>query len=436
MRAFCLGVTGLLLLTHTTTAQTAPQTSPPGLHLHALLLLPEVQTELRLRPEEITTLENIVRFYQNAAAETLKNTQDKTKVDLQQETVKLGRLKDQEILDLLGSDRVKRLAQIKLQLQGPSALFLPPLMKQVGVTSAQQREFAQAEAKMRESLFRTFSAQPLERDETSNLQRLQNLYDRAKRQLDQTIITNILTTAQKAQWETLIGKPFVSNASFFPARQVLAQFQYRLTNPVPKFLELYSVFDLVRIPLVQQKTGIGSADLENMQPYRLEWEEFHTKFSQSIEKLPPDEQVSRASVFGRDRLTKWKEIDQKLAEALGPVKYQRLKQIRFQMLGFGSLLGAEYHPLVGLTQEQESAILAINRQAIAALRLALRQAGSDTTEELLGKYQEEIDQKIYAALSKDQQQKIRELQGQLLTPDEKKTIRKASTTSPLSQAKH
>lgn len=97
----------------------------------------------------------------------------------------------------------KRLRELELQWQGPSALLDPEIARQVGLTEEQQ-------AKIRGIIQESFQAmrerfQPGQPPEQSG-DRMQEI-QRAREQTEKKIL-EVLTPAQRERWQQLLGKPF------------------------------------------------------------------------------------------------------------------------------------------------------------------------------------------------------------------------------------
>jgi hypothetical protein len=401
---------------------TVTEVTPLDATMMSLLDKPEVQTELGFEASELKQLQTINQFYNNL----LSGSKDLWKAENRRELEKTQHLKKAELAELLGENRRLRLWQIKLQTVGAAAAFQSEVIPLLRITP-QQQQYSKAMRESQDGLYQRFAKQPLEQEEQVAIERLQALYDQAQRELETQVMEKILTPEQKKHLTELRGKPFSHKIDLFPMKLLLSAFKKRLTKVIPKFQDVYSLFALAKVPLVQQKTGITVADADSLVPIHQEWEAFHEAIYQSIAKLETQAQLTELSRWGMKRVDKWREIDRKITAVLGQEKANRLRQIRVQLLGPGSLLGIDNRHVLNLSQEQEQRLLEVLKEDATRFLNDFKSMGKDGSKMddpggSLLLMQEETFKKIGSLLSKEQHKRLTGLWGPPLTLQEKRSI--------------
>ncbi|MFN8139606.1 MAG: hypothetical protein U0R49_07415 [Fimbriimonadales bacterium] len=153
-----------------------------------LLLMPAVQTELKMSQEQIAALKEAVPSVGSKKAGAPGAGQKKgPEVMAALEKVKSG----------LNTEQQKRLGQLLLQFEGPVALMNPQVAEKVGVTPEQK---SQIQAMMKEvfSGLKDANLQPKERREKMQA---------VKKEVGAKILA-LLSDGQKTQWNSLLGSPF------------------------------------------------------------------------------------------------------------------------------------------------------------------------------------------------------------------------------------
>ncbi len=114
---------------------------------------------------------------------------------------------DKAIKEILTPAQQKRLQELALQWDGPSALLRTDIAQKVGLSSQQQqkiRELVQAQSqKMREAFQRA-------RNNPGEREKLRQQMEQNRKDLNNKILA-LLTPAQKQKWQSLLGKPFTFN---------------------------------------------------------------------------------------------------------------------------------------------------------------------------------------------------------------------------------
>jgi len=108
-------------------------------------------------------------------------------------------------------------------------------------------------------------------------------------------------------------------------------------------------------------------------------------------------------------------VEKGLAEWLGPVKFERLKQIRWQLGGAGAVFGDAVRKEVGINDQQFHGVIARLHATIEKAQ-AEDSSVSDESEmhKRRAKRQQELDDVLDRSLSEDQRKKWRQLQGEPL----------------------
>jgi len=171
-----------------------------------LILLGEkdVQTDLGLNQTERQRFDAIAQQFAEQRAEMLQGYQQLTLDQRRGRFVELARASEQVAQSVLSEQKIRRLKQIILQLQGITAFDQPDVVDALRLTESQRQALRQIEAE-------TFIMLG-ERSEADDQQTRRE----RKRQLLQSAMTKclaVLTPAQSTTWREMIGAPFEGRVS-------------------------------------------------------------------------------------------------------------------------------------------------------------------------------------------------------------------------------
>jgi Spy/CpxP family protein refolding chaperone len=177
-------------------ARSQEKVVPEGTTVQLLLLRQKsVQKELKLTPDVIRKIMDFTDKQHNAFLKTIKLGKEERKEKINE----LEKENQQFLKDTLTPGQGKRLLQIALQVTGLHQLSRPEVAKVLKLTSDQKEKFAALQKETHKKLAKLlYVASPEERKE-----QFAKLRTETRNQ-----VRALLTDAQRATVEELVGKPF------------------------------------------------------------------------------------------------------------------------------------------------------------------------------------------------------------------------------------
>ncbi|HEY1066096.1 MAG TPA: hypothetical protein VGE52_08295 [Pirellulales bacterium] len=201
----------------TAVAEEKPKVKADGLLRDSLQLmrLPSIQAELAITPEQKPRLDQLLTEVRRRRQEIISPLREMPRrsldveaarrigAELEADTVKF----DQELKELLAIDQLTRFAEIRLQLQGPSALLDGDTQLELRLSADQIAEMTRIKeraASLQSALVRQrrIEERAGRHDEKTWAEKLEAAKREAREQLP-----NVLNDAQKAKFQMMLGTP-------------------------------------------------------------------------------------------------------------------------------------------------------------------------------------------------------------------------------------
>ena len=171
----------------------------------ALLMLPDVQQELKMTEEQVTKAkeasQGVREKFKDAFAQLKDTPKEQRREKLQEVMKQVSDETNKALKDVLKPEQTARLKQIELQSKGAEAFADPETAKAINLTDEQKEKIKtlrdDASKEMRETIQ---GAQGNIQEAMTKIQTLR------KDTLEK--ITATLTDAQKKSWKTMTGEPF------------------------------------------------------------------------------------------------------------------------------------------------------------------------------------------------------------------------------------
>jgi hypothetical protein len=194
--ALTLAIPAVLVATARPEDQPADQTVPHGTTAKLLLLRQKsVQEELKLSPEVVKKIQDFTNKQADALGDVLRLDQAERAKKLEA----MEAANKQFVTDTLTKEQDHRLDQITMQITGLYQVTRPEIIKALGLTPDQVKEFTRMQKEAREGLAALLKDPNKEgRGEKLNQQ---NRETRKK-------IMSLLTDEQRAKVRELVGAPF------------------------------------------------------------------------------------------------------------------------------------------------------------------------------------------------------------------------------------
>jgi Spy/CpxP family protein refolding chaperone len=153
-----------------------------------MLMMPELQKELKITTAQKTAIEKIMKEMQaqprdKATRESMEKFQTR-------------------IMATLTATQKARLKQIQLQSRGGSALLDPEVQKQLAITAAQKTKLTALQEQIRKD-----SRAKMEAARKAN-KPMDMAAMQSQRKASDAKLMAVLSAAQKTKWTAMIGKPF------------------------------------------------------------------------------------------------------------------------------------------------------------------------------------------------------------------------------------
>jgi hypothetical protein len=169
------------------------------------LYQPAVIEDLQLTDKQRNDLDELSGTVKKGLEESFKDFGRLTSEQRRARFLEMARATDSKMRQILTEDQLKRLAQIALQMQGPSAFRDAKVATELQLT-AQQRE--QIRAVEEKAFF--FPGPSPERRGLAGEPRADPMKDREQRlKAARALCEELLTKEQREQWKTMIGEPFI-----------------------------------------------------------------------------------------------------------------------------------------------------------------------------------------------------------------------------------
>jgi hypothetical protein len=335
--------------------------SPRADQLTALLLAREdVQRELGLTAAQRDDLKVVKQEFQAVVqelAEELNRAGAEEKTHLRKSLAEFRKHELSASLMVLSKTQLARLQEVYLQALGPGAAFLPEMRERLDVSAEQVERYRKLCAQHRQAIFEDFRQQPLEKLEADSLARLRRIQRQRRAELDRQILDTVLSRTQRDTLQRLQGRTIGFDIDLYQAGPALQAFKTRLEQPVPRLLEPYSIFVLVRIPLVLDLLGIAPEERRAIVGCAEDWKRTEEAFYKGLEGLDQRQQVQHINRWALELPKQRAPAEEKLARLLGAEAFQRLKEIELQLRGAGAVFGTELKQEFRITPEQHREML-------------------------------------------------------------------------------
>lgn len=196
-----------------------PGGGPPGGDYLQLLRGGDVQNELKLTETQKTSIESMSKELEEGMTrkfgtresrrELSEEEREKVYADMQAASEQINQVVKQQMEKLLQPARLERLQQISLQRRGASALSDPEIAAKLKITEAQQEQLTKVQEKNREAMRKMFEGG--RGGGGSDMQKkMEDLrFSRTRQSME------VLTAAQREEFEKMQGPPFQGDASSF-----------------------------------------------------------------------------------------------------------------------------------------------------------------------------------------------------------------------------
>lgn len=185
-----------------------------------LLRNEKVQTELALSDEQKSSIEAAIEKSMENNRDffgSLRDLSDEERRAKMDEFRAKAEEANKELMALLNEDQQKRLNQISLQLRGVDALLDDEYAGKLGLSDDQKqqiRDLLETQREMQREMFaglRDLS----DEERRAKFEEMGKAQEELRKETDSAAV-ELLTDAQKAQWNDLLGKPFeIDRASLF-----------------------------------------------------------------------------------------------------------------------------------------------------------------------------------------------------------------------------
>ncbi len=180
-----------------------------------LLMMPEVQTELKVTDEQKTKMDEIRTDVQKdvqaafsgidfqAIRDMSQEERDKKMAELRTKGEELGKQVDAKIEKVLDADQMKRLKQLQLQREGAAAFSRPEVATQLKLTDDQKKKIKSIQDAVGTAARAAFNPDSTPEERQAARTKMQE--SRTKTLKD---IKAVLTDDQLVEWTELTGKEF------------------------------------------------------------------------------------------------------------------------------------------------------------------------------------------------------------------------------------
>jgi hypothetical protein len=176
-----------------------------------LLMVPEVQKELKLQQAQIDLLQGLRRGGGTQDRESLRNL---SREERQKRFEAMRAQREKQIAEILDANQLKRLKQLEIQQQGIRAIARDEVANQLKLSAAQRQQVQTVIQAERDTMRQSFGggrrggggqqgAQPGGQDRQQAFQRMREM-----RTQNDAKLNAILTDAQKKQFQTMQGPAF------------------------------------------------------------------------------------------------------------------------------------------------------------------------------------------------------------------------------------
>lgn len=180
-----------------------------------LVMIPEVQKELKLDPAQIDLLKQLGEETRSKMREMFQSSQGLSEEERGRKFREFGLQQEKNVNDILDAKQKARLKQLELQQAGNRALDRKEVADALKLTPDQRSRVQSAITAEREGMramfegFRSGGAQPSQEQRQESFRKMGEL-----RTATDTTLNSVLTEPQKKQFQALQGAPFK-----FPERQ-------------------------------------------------------------------------------------------------------------------------------------------------------------------------------------------------------------------------
>jgi hypothetical protein len=166
-----------------------------------------------------------------------------------------------------------------------------------------------------------------------------------------------------------------------------------------------SMLPLVADAEVQKAIGVTDEQKEYLTALRDQIREENNEFQKSIESLPGEERFAKMRERAEKRSS---EIEGDIQEILGEGPFQRLKQIRLQMMGVMEWMNPNTAREIGLTEEQQNQF----RESIREQFASMRGIGREEMRGRLSELRQGLEEKGLALLTEKQKERWQGMLGE------------------------
>lgn len=166
--------------------------------LIGLLRREDVRKELKLTQDQITKLEALMEQFRGQLGQ--RDPQGARDPNAMRERMQKMEAAIKEILNV---EQFKRLQELRLQLEGPSAIARPDVQEKLGLSEAQKKQIEEILNKSQEEMRTMFQ----QGGGAGNREEAMEAFRKMREETDKKILA-VLTEEQRKKWETMLGKPF------------------------------------------------------------------------------------------------------------------------------------------------------------------------------------------------------------------------------------
>lgn len=257
----------------------------------------------------------------------------------------------QELAEVLGESKWRRLNEMAMQLWGPSVLLYPHVAKALALTNRQHDE-----AKEILTWYEGETVSALVTDGHSKQRYFENLEEQRNLRL-----LKLLDNRQQTLWKTLCGEP--TSVQLRPVQYpefMLSQFHGRLRRVHAQRVILsktFALIDLVRVPEVLKELELKPQHQLALERLIDQFNADETKRGGPIQTSKPRDFRDCERLLGEYAIA-FSEIEKAIEELLPKEKLNRLQQIRLQLRGPMIMAGRNSLQGYGVTSEQAARLLA------------------------------------------------------------------------------
>ena len=183
-----------------------------------LLNIPEVQTELKMTPEQIGKIQAKQQEVRDAQRQVMQDAggpqeiQNLSPEDRQKLFAKIQGIQQKAVSEILDATQMKRFHQLELQQAGPSAFSRKDVADELKLTKEQTDKLADIQREAMQAMMDARQGFDPQNASPEDQQKMQAKMAELRKSSDDKALA-VLTADQQKQWQAMLGEPFK-----FPAR--------------------------------------------------------------------------------------------------------------------------------------------------------------------------------------------------------------------------